>query len=328
MMLKSERALILGGAGFIGSHIAAEFVKMGAQVKIVDGFLPNTGANIENIRPIIEDVEVYNKKVEGLENLADLIDACDLIVDSMGLTSHSFGMEHPLMDLNLNLTSHIHVIKALNNFTEKKVIYLGSRAQYGKGREPAINENSPQEPVDTQGTFKAAAENLYRIYAKAYGFKVISLRVTNCFGENQKTQGPDIGLVGLFIRDILSGNPVEVYSDSKRKKNIIYVKDLAKIIAYISELELDTFEAFNVAGIELSLEKLLKSIIRIAGTGEYCLREFPESIKCMDVGEAKFDDSKLTAQVGRQDFTELDVTLENTVTYFKNVPLGAGSHDI
>ncbi len=323
-----QNVMILGGAGFIGSHLAAEFVKRGARVKIIDGLLSRTGANIENIRPIIRDVQFYNEKVEDLENLTDLMAASDLIVDSMGLTSHRFGMKHPLLDLRLNLISHIYVINALTELPAKKVIYLGSRAQYGKGRESVIDENSPQEPVDTQGTFKAAAENLYRIYAKAHGFKAISLRVTNCFGENQKTEGQDIGLVGMFIRDILAGKPVEVFGDSQREKNIIYVKDLAKIVAHISEVDVETFEVFNVAGIELSIERLLDSIIGIVGKGEIKVREFPDNIKNIDVGEAKYDDRRLKAQIGRLDFTNLNVALEKTITYFKDTPMGVGSHDI
>jgi UDP-glucose 4-epimerase len=63
MRMKSKSALILGGAGFIGSHIAAEFLNMGVRVKIVDGFLQNTGANIENIRPFLGKVDVYDKSI-------------------------------------------------------------------------------------------------------------------------------------------------------------------------------------------------------------------------------------------------------------------------
>ena len=319
MMLKSESALILGGAGFIGSHIAAEFLKMGVRVKIIDGFLQHTGANVENIRPILEEVDVYDKKVEDLDNLSSLVDESDLIVDSMGLTSHLFGMEHPITDVRINLLSHLHLIRALKNTKGKKVIYLGSRSQYGKGQGSVITEDSPQEPIDTQGISKTAAESLYRVYAKDFGFRVVSLRITNCFGENQKTQGPDIGLVGLFIRDILSGKPVEVFGDSKRKKNVIYIKDLVKIIAMTSRLEFDTFEAFNVAGTEVSLDTLLTSLIAVTGMGEYRIRDFPNKIKNIDVGETKFDGCKLNDRLGGLDSTAMDVSLGNTVTYFRKI---------
>ena len=317
MKLKLQSVLILGGAGFIGSHLAAEFLKRGAQVTIVDGLLPNTGGSVDNIRPIIEDVKFYNKKIEKLENLSDLVDASDIVVDSMGMTSHSYGMKNPLIDLRINLTSHIHVINALGNHAGKKVVYLGSRAQYGKAKDAVINEHSPQVPVDTQGTFKTAAENLYRIYGQVFGYQFTSFRITNSFGEKQKTEGSDIGLVGLFIRDILNGEPVDVYGDIRRKKNIIYVKDLAKLIALACEINTGKFEAFNVAGIELSLERLLNSIINIAGKGDFNVKAFPDNIKTIDVGEARFDGSKLTSLLGDFDYTPLDISVTNTLNYFE-----------
>jgi UDP-glucose 4-epimerase len=312
------KVLILGGAGFIGSNVSREFLKSGMDVVVVDGFLQDTGANSNNLRAISEDIVLHAQKVEALDDLPDLVSESDIIVDAIGMTSHLFGMKHPFSDLSMNLLPHLHLIQALKNAGDKKVIYLGSRSQYGKYSGPAITEETPQVPVDVQGVSKTAAEGLFRIYAREYGFRAMSLRITNCYGEHQKTTGSDIGLVGMFIREILSGNTVEIFGDAQRKKNLIYVKDLAKIIVLLSRSNFDSFEALNVAGNEVSLDELLRRLISVAGSGEYRVVEFDETVKNIDTGEAAFDGGRLMRKLGNIDMTGLGEALENTVTFFKN----------
>jgi nucleoside-diphosphate-sugar epimerase len=125
--------------------------------------------------------------------------------------------------------------------------------------------------------------------------------------------------VGLFIRDILSGKPVEVFGDCKRKKNVIYVKDLVKIIARMSQFEFNTFEAFNVAGTEVSLEALLKDLIAVIGMGEFRLKDFPNKIKNIDTGEIKFNGCKLNAKLAGFKYTEMPISLAKTVSYFRKI---------
>lgn len=327
-MLNRTKILILGGAGFIGSNLAIEFLNKGARIKIVDGFLKHTGANIDNIKTILEEVEFYDCKVENCSDLPHLVQESDLIIDSMGLTSHVFGMEHLLTDVRINLISHIHVIDALKSSKHKKVIYLGSRGQYGKVKESVITEDTSQQAIDSQGVSKTAAESLYRIYAQRFGFRVLSLRITNCFGENQKFDGPDIGLVGSFIRDVLAGKPVEVFGNSNRKKNLVYVKDLVRIIAKLSTVNFDTFEVYNVAGVEVSLATLLYTIICCIGEGKYTMSDFPDSIRKIDVGEAQFNDDKLRNKLGTFDYTEIETPIRNTITYFQSATSRTNNYDL
>lgn len=327
-MANVMKVLVLGGAGFIGSHLAAEFLKEGCRVVVVDGFVRNTGANIKNIESILGDIEFYDCPVERLVNLPELIEESDVIADSMGLTSHLIGMEDPLTDLEINLHSHVRVITSLRAASGKKVLYLGSRGQYGRGRNSSINEDTPQEPLDTQGVSKVAAEHLYRIYAQKFDYNVVSFRITNCFGEHQKTEGSDIGLVGMFIRDILSGKLVEVFGDSKRKKNVLYVKDLTKMIVEFSHSEFKRFEAYNVAGQIVSLEKLLNTIIEVIGKGEYTLKKFPASIRNIDVGEATFVDNRIRFRAETLEQTELRTAIFNTIRYFRQTLTGGeGDND-
>lgn len=313
-----KKILLLGGAGFIGSNLADELVQLGAKVTIVDGFVQHTGAHISNIKKFFEKVDLYNCKVEGLNRLTELVKDSDFIIDSMALTSHNYGAEHPIFDIQLNLLSHLHLISALKSALDKKIVYLGSRGQYGNVKEAVITEETPQNPVDPQGINKMAAETYFKIYARRYGFKGVSLRITNCFGENQKVSGSDIGLIGSFIRDILSEKPVEIYGNEERKKDLIYVKDLVKIILELGVFDFNDFEAYNIAGLRASLKSILDTIIENTGKGCYVIKPFPQTVKNIDVGEAEFSDRKIRDKLRKLKLHDLSSSLANTIKYFQN----------
>ena len=110
-----ETVLILGGAGFIGSNIASALHAEGCRLRIVDGLLPHTGGDIRNLQHLQGNVDLIEKKVENLPNLDQFVAEADLIIDCMGLTAHHYGMQHPLEDVRLNITSHLHLIDALKH---------------------------------------------------------------------------------------------------------------------------------------------------------------------------------------------------------------------
>ncbi|HHT9158605.1 MAG TPA: NAD-dependent epimerase/dehydratase family protein [Candidatus Brocadiaceae bacterium] len=312
-----KKILLLGGAGFIGSNLAEEFVNSGAKVTVVDGFVQYTGGNIRNIQNFIGKINLYNCKVENLNCLKELVEDSDFIIDSMALTSHGYGIEYPIMDVQLNILSHLQLINALKGTQNKKILYLGSRGQYGNSKEAVITEETPQNPIDPQGISKVATESFFKFYAEKYGFKGVSLRITNCFGEYQKINGDDIGLVGSLIRDILKGETVEIYGTKERKKNIIYVKDLIKIILELIKPDFNNFEVYNIAGLEVTLGSLLDSIIENIGRGNYVVKPFPAAIKQIDVGDAKFSDKKISAKIGKLELSDLNRALANTIRYFE-----------
>jgi UDP-glucose 4-epimerase len=235
----------------------------------------------------------------------------------MAFTSHILGMDNPLLDVHANLVSHVYLLNALKGAGTKRVIYIGSRGQYGRVKADRITEDTPCSPIDIQGVNKAAAECLLKIYSRVFGFEAVSLRVTNCFGERQKVRGDDIGLVGSFIRDALAGRTIEVYGDGARKKNILYVKDLARIIAIIAQRSIGGFEAFNVAGHELAITALLDAIIKICRKGKYLIAPFPGGIERIDTGDARFSDHKLRGVIGKTRLIEVRIALGNTVRYFR-----------
>ncbi|MFC1606569.1 NAD-dependent epimerase/dehydratase family protein [Candidatus Latescibacterota bacterium] len=309
--------LILGGAGFIGSNCAERFVDEGWNVIIVDGLLTDTGGSIENVKHLLPQITFIEESVQTASGLIEIIDKSDLIIDSMAWTLHHKAIDNPDYDLLLNVSSHVSLIKMLKQCPGKNVIYLGTRGQYGNPGVDVIVEDTPMLPQDIQGINKLAGESYFRFYAKQYKLNVASLRIANCFGKNQLTEGDDIGLVGSFIRDAMNDKLVEIYG-SNRKRPLIYVNDLIDIIYRMSERSFEGFSCYNINAWNMLIQDMAEIIIKITGKGSFSVRELPEHIRNMDVGVADFDSSKITSVLGDLKFTPYEKAIEQTLKYFKN----------
>lgn len=310
-----KNILVLGGAGFIGSNIVDQLLLNLFNVTVIDGLLPSTGGDIANILNLIPKIKFINSKVENVDELNDIVLESDVIIDSMAWTSHMHAMKNPNYDLELNCLSHLHLINSLKGLKNKKIIYLGSRGQYGNPNVKSIVESTVMIPEDIQGVHKLAAESYYRIYSKLYGFDVISLRIPNVFGKNQPYKNEDIGLVGLFIKKALSNEVIEVFGKD-RSRSLMFVNDLVEAIIQLINFDNHGFTAFNVKGYDVSINELVKEIISISKSGKLIVEDIPEEIKNIDTGSAIFDDSKLR-QIINANVTDIHTALLHTINYFK-----------
>lgn len=315
-MTNNKKVLVLGGAGFIGSMISERFFNEGFSVTVIDGLLEQTGGLRKNLNQILPYIQFIDTRIEDIGNFSDLVSPYHLIIDCMAWTSHHLALSNPLYDLQLNASSHLHVLSALDKNVDRNIIFLGSRGQYGNPKISIITEETPMLPEDIQAVHKVAAESYYRLFAKFKRLNVISIRLSNCFGERQLAYGSDIGLVGGFIRDLLQGQTLDVYGE--RKRNLLYVGDLTEIIVRLSSKNMKGFNSFNVIGQEITIQQLVEILISIIGSGKYYISDIPQYIKEIDMGNAIVSDEKIRALLGDFSFTDLRSSLSKTVNYFKH----------
>jgi nucleoside-diphosphate-sugar epimerase len=316
MKVRSDNSVVLiaGGAGFLGSHIAKRFHRAGYAVTVIDGLLEHTGGKEKNLHPILDDIRFYKIDIRGARDISDIIQQSPVVVDCMAWTAHRSALQNPLYDLRLNAETHLHLLQYLH--ADQKIIYLGSRSQYGTPDVDIIVEDTPLIPVDIQGAHKIASESYFRVYSHLKGLNVISLRLPNCFGENQPVEGEDVGLVGGFIRELLLRKLVDVYG-RQRKRSLVYAPDLAEVVLLLSQSPLIGFSAYNLAGTEMYIKSLVEQLIELIGFGTYQLRGMPADISSIDVGNAVFSNEKLRAVIGDIPLTDLRAALQTTIDYFK-----------
>ncbi|MCP4403812.1 MAG: NAD-dependent epimerase/dehydratase family protein [bacterium] len=314
----TRRILILGGAGFIGSNLARHFVDRGDTVTVLDGLLEHTGGQKKHLEPVLSAIEFLEARIEDVPSahLQELIARSDVVLDCMAWTSHLLALDDPVYDLTLNAQSHLCLLKDMPARTPATLIYLGSRAQYGTPAISDISEDTPMLPQDIQGIHKLTAEHYYRVYSALKHVNAISLRIPNCFGPNQPLAGPDIGLVGSFIRELLSGEAIELFGTG-RQRNLIFVEDLSHIIFQLSEKPWEGFHALNVRGQKILIEELVKELIDILNTGVYTKVELPEHLKVIDQGNAHINDGQLRRVLGMFPQKDLKEALRITIDYWK-----------
>jgi nucleoside-diphosphate-sugar epimerase len=312
-----KTALILGGAGFIGSTIAERFRHEQWNVIIIDGLLERTSARRENISGL-HGVNFIAEKIENVANLDEYLSQSDIVIDAMAWTAHRLALYEPQYDVVLNQLSHLHVATALEKHAGKRLIYLSSRGVYGNFVGGEITEETPLLPEDVQGVHKLAAESYYRIYAKLYKYAVVSLRFGNCFGERMPTHGEDIGLIGGFIRDALEGRAIEIFG-THRQRPVVYVQDVVEYVWRIAEQgRFDgPFTAFNVNGQNIPIHTIAQQIVSACGVGEVVVKPLPHEIQTIDIGSTPVNGDKIKALTGFTPSNDWTEVMKRTAEYFR-----------
>lgn len=308
--------LIFGGAGFIGSHLVRRFAAGGWCVTVVDGLLPSTGGNRAHLEDLAESIVLLPQPIESLADLTERLSTADVVIDAMAWTSHLQALQDPEYDLQLNLASHLILLKSLRASSKPRVIYLGSTGQYGSPNVDPIVESTPMEPRDIQGVHKLAAESYFRVFSAVYGIHSVSLRLPNCFGEHQPTQGSDIGLIGSFIRDALAGKEIEIFGRS-RCRSVLYVGDAAEIIFRLAGHPFSGFVPLNSRAQHISIAELGETIVRLAGRGACLVRPVSREIAAMDAASLPFSSARLDSMIGPFTATPLVEGLARTVNWFQ-----------
>ena len=309
--------LILGGAGFIGSNLAIKYFNLGYHVTVIDGLLRQTGGSRENLKQLDNKATIIFDDIQNVTNLNQIIDDHEIIIDCMGWTSHNLAHNNPLFDVELNIKSHLYLISALKNYKDKKLIFLGSKSQYGNSNSELITEDDFLSPNDVHGINKLCAENYFKYYSTKYDFKIISLRIPNTFGANQKKSGDDIGLIGTFIKSSINNQETVVYG-SHRLRSVLYVEDLVEVIFKLDFDKINNFKAINVNGKSILISELAEKIIFISGKGNLKVLPVPEKIKQNDMSNSTLDESELYKNIKEFNYTDLNISLAKTINYFSH----------
>jgi len=304
-MTLPDHVVVCGGAGFIGAHVCKAFVAAGSRVTAVDALVPGTGGSLEHL-----DGVGVRLLVRDVANATEVLRECDLVVDAMGWTAHLAGMRDPLRDLDLNLRSHLQIILALRE-RGGRIIYLGSRHEYGRTAAEAIDESTPLEPVDVQSVHKSAADHHYRVVASEGRLNVLSARFGNVFGEGQPL-GHEAGLIGGFIRDLIAGRTIEVYGASRRR-NCLYAPDLAAALVALARTDWAGYVPVNVPGDDLTIGALAEAVVRAMGSGRWAETPMPPEVAAIEIGEPRFESSRYHALAGDPSRMPLDAALARTV---------------
>lgn len=254
------KVLITGGAGFIGSNLVDECVKLGWDVVVVDNLL--TGKE-ENINP---KAKFYQVDIVDFNRLKDIFqkEKPEIVDHHAAQIDVRKSVSSPQYDANINIIGSLNLLQLSVEYKVRKFIFASSGGTiYGecKGKKPP-KETSKPSPECPYGCAKASVELYMRYYNKVYGLSTISLRYANVYGPRQDPFG-EAGVVAIFVNKMLKNEDVFIFGDGNQMRDFVYVKDVvdANIKSILSKKD---FAIYNVAtGRALSINELFNNLKRL-----------------------------------------------------------------
>src|SRR3989344_6484396 len=218
---KNKKVLVTGGLGFIGSNLAIKLVESGAKITILDALIPDLGGNKFNITPVKHKVKTVIGDLRDEKLVNRLVRGQEIIFNLAGTLSHIDSMQNPYLDLEINCHAQLCLLEACRKYNRKvKIIFAGTRNQYGKALYLPVDEKHLQEPTDINGINAVAAEKYHLLYNRIYNIKTVSLRMTNIFGPRHQMKHPRQGVLNYFLRQIMDGKTVLLYGSGQQVRDV------------------------------------------------------------------------------------------------------------
>lgn len=298
--MKGKKVLITGGLGFIGSNLAHECVRLGAEVTIFDCLDPRSGGNLFNIEGISELVQLSYHNILDFDQVSQAVPGKDIIFSCASSTSHSFSMREPWIDSDINSKGVINLLEAVRRFNPNaKFIHLGTSTQLGKLSYQPADEKHPEFPTDIYSANKSVSEKYTLIYSKAFNIRSTVIRLSNVFGPRASIHSPEFTFNNFFIGLALQGKNITVYGDGKQIRNVLYVDDAVSAMILAAESEKSTGKVFFAVGDEhFSVSEVADATVKHIGKGQVIFVDWPVGAQSVDVGNAVLSNKKIKTLLG------------------------------
>jgi UDP-glucose 4-epimerase len=309
------RALITGGAGFIGSHLAAQLLARGMKVRVIDNFRTGHRRNLANL-----EIELIEGSILDESLVQQTMDGIDYVFHLAALISVPESVCQPRACVELNVVGLLNVLEAAAAAHVKKLCFASSAAVYGDNPEVPKIEVMRPEPRSPYAITKLDGEYYCRQFTESSRLETVALRFFNVFGPRQDPASAYAAAVPIFMRQALAHQPLTIYGDGGQTRDFIFVKDIAaaNIFAAITPGLTGTYNAGY--GGRITVLELAHRIIRLAESRSE-IRYAAE--RAGDVRHSRAGVDALYA-AGFQPVSSFDAGLAETMDYFRkqqSIPL-------
>ena len=235
------KALVTGGAGFIGSNLCAALMQKGAQVIVLDNLSSGYASNLE----VLSDLVLIKGDIRNAETVAQAIVGCDVVFHLAASVGNKRSIDHPSEDTAINVNGSMTLLEAVCHAGVRKMVVSSSAGIYGELKTVLIADNHPLEPLTPYGVSKLYTEKVSLAFANVDGLESVCLRYFNVYGPHQRFDAYG-NVIPIFAFTALRGEPIVIFGDGQQTRDFVHVDDIvqANINAALSS---GVSEAFNIA---------------------------------------------------------------------------------
>jgi UDP-glucose 4-epimerase len=213
------KALITGGAGFIGTNIVRQWLDMGHEAVVLDslssGYRQNLLPGVEFVKGDIRDFDDVEQAIEG----------CEVVFNLAASVGNKRSIDNPLEDSDINVLGLLQVLEAARRHEIRKVVHSSSAGIFGELKTLPISEDHPQDPDTPYGVSKLAGEKHCLAYNKLYGMENVCLRYFNVYGPHQRFDAYG-NVIPIFVTRALDGEPIIIFGDGEQTRDFAHVRDV------------------------------------------------------------------------------------------------------
>ena len=224
-----KKAIVTGGAGFIGSNLVDKLIDMGVTVSVIDDFSTGRMENTNNIayywKRDISDIDI--------DELTSFMEGVDIVFHTAAKARVQPSIEDPLSFNKANVDSTLKILLAASRAGVKRVVYSASSSAYGNASRFPTPEEHLTNPLSPYGLQKYIGEQYCKVFSEVYGLDTVSLRYFNVYGERMLLEGAYCLVLGIFAKQMLEGKPLTINNDGNQRRDFTYVGDVvnANILA-------------------------------------------------------------------------------------------------
>ena len=238
------KALVTGGAGFIGSNLARALVLRGDEVRVLDNF--STG-NRRNLAELGDEVEVVEGELRSYERVHAAARGVEVVFHQGALPSVPRSVQDPLTTGAVNVEGTLNVLLAARDQGVRRVVFASSSSVYGNSGELPRVETANPDPISPYGVSKLAAERYCVSFSRVYALETVALRYFNVFGPNQDPTSQYSAVIPLFVTAIARGQRIAIYGDGNQRRDFTYVDNVVDANLVAAEVEGANGLVLNVA---------------------------------------------------------------------------------
>jgi UDP-glucose 4-epimerase len=314
------KCLILGGGGFMGSHLAEELLSAGYAVRVFD----RANRDRRNLAAIADRIEIYEGDFNNKSDLREVVSGNDFVFHLVGTTLPATSNSNPSYDVESNVIGSIRLLELCTQAGVKKVIFSSSGGTvYGIPEQIPIGETHPTNPICSYGISKLAIEKYLQFFHRMHGIDYSILRISNPYGERQRLDASQ-GVVAVFLGCLAQGRPIHVWGDGSVVRDFIYVKDVMRAMRLATEYDgpEKTFNDSDNQGVSIS--NLVEILASVTGRRVEVVRE-PE--RRFDVPENVLDNRRIRRVMGWSPEVCLEDGIRRTWAWIEKHAEPAQVHD-